>query len=247
MDRLTRHELKQDEFKESLDQLEHYVAAHLKEIVTLAILAIVVVGSAVGMKYYLNQQEINANLDLASALKTFQAYVGTVAPGSMPAGTESYPTAADRYRAALQKFNAIVAKYRLFPRPTAVGIALYHAGLCESLLGNSASAINILQEASRDRDREIASLAQLALAEEFLKTGKTQEADRIYQNLADHPTLTVPRASALLALADSFKNSQPARARQLYGQIQKEFGSEPSVAQILREDMAESPQSRSAQ
>jgi tetratricopeptide (TPR) repeat protein len=242
MDRLTRHELKQDEFKESLDQLEHYVAAHLKEIVTLAILAIVVVGSAVGMKYYLNQQEINANLDLASALKTFQAYVGTVAPGSMPAGTESYPTAADRYRAALQKFNAIVAKYRLFPRPTAVGIALYHAGLCESLLGNSAVAINTLQEASRDRDREIASLAQLALAEEFLKTGKTQEADRIYQNLADHPTLTVPRASALLALADSFKNSKPARARQLYEQIQKEFGSEPSVAQILREDMAEPPQ-----
>jgi hypothetical protein len=45
-----------------------------------------------------------------------------------------------------------------------------------------------------------------------------------------------------LALADSFKNSQPARARQLYGQIQKEFGSEPSVAQILREDMAEPPQ-----
>jgi tetratricopeptide (TPR) repeat protein len=165
----------------------------------------------------------------------------------MPAGTESYPTAADRYKAALQKFNAIVAKYRLFPRPTAAGIALYHAGLCESLLGNSAAAINTLQEASRDRDREIASLAQSALAEEFLKTGKTQEADRIYQNLADHPTLTVPRASALLALADSFKNSQPARARQLYGQIQKEFGSEPSVAQILREDMAESPQSRSAQ
>jgi tetratricopeptide (TPR) repeat protein len=247
MDRLTRHELKQDEFKESLDQLEQYMAAHLREIVTVAILAIVVVGAAVGMKYYLSQQEINANLDLASALKTFQAYVGTFAPGSMPAGTESYPTAADRYKAALQKFNAIVAKYRLFPRPTAAGIALYHAGLCESLLGNSAAAINTLQEASRDRDREIASLAQSALAEEFLKTGKTQEADRIYQNLADHPTLTVPRASALLALADSFKNSQPARARQLYGQIQKEFGSEPSVAQILREDMAESPQSRSAQ
>ena len=242
MDRLTRHELKQDEFKESLDQLEQYVATHLKEIVTVAILAIVVVGAAVGMKYYLSQQEINANLDLASALKTFQAYVGTFAPGSMPAGTESYPTAADRYKAALQKFNAIVAKYRLFPRPTAAGIALYHAGLCESLLGNSAAAINTLQEASRDRDREIASLAQSALAEEFLKTGKTQEADRIYQNLADHPTLTVPRASALLALADSFKNSQPARARQLYGQIQKEFGSEPSVAQLLREEMAEPPQ-----
>ena len=242
MDRLTRHELKQDEFKESLDQLEQYVVGHLKEIVTVAILAIVVVGSAVGMKYYLAEQEASANLDLASALKTFQAYVGTFAPGSMPPGTESYPTTAERNKAALGKFNAIVGKYRLFPRPKAVGIALYHAGLCESLLGNSAAAINTLQEASRDRDREIASLAQLALAEEFLKTGKTQDADRIYQNLADHPTVTVSRASALLALADSLKNSQPARARQLYDQIWKEFGSDPSVARILREEMAQAPQ-----
>ncbi len=242
MDRLTRHELKQDEFKESLDQLEHFVTAHLKEIVTVAILAIMVVGSAVGMKYYLSQQEANANLDLAGALRTFQAYVGIFAPGSMPASTESYPTTADRNKAALLKFNAIVAKYRLFPRPKAVGIALYHAGLCESLLGNTTAATNTLQEASRDGDRDIASLAQLALADEFLTTGKTQEADRIYQNLADHPTLAVPRASALMALADSLKSSQPARARQLYDQIRKEFGSEPAVAQILREEMADLPQ-----
>jgi tetratricopeptide (TPR) repeat protein len=160
----------------------------------------------------------------------------------MPPGTESYPTTADRYKAALLKFNAITAKYRLFPRPKAVGIALYHAGLCESLLGNTTVAINTLQEASRDGDRDIASLAQLALADEFLKTGKTQEADRIFQNLADHPTLTVSRATALMALADSMKSSQPARARQLYDQIRKEFGSEPAVAQILREEMADLPQ-----
>ena len=242
MDRLTRHELKQDEFKESLDQLEQYMTAHLKEIVTVAILAIVVVGSAVGMKYYLSEQEANANLDLAGALRTFQAYVGIVAPGSMPPGTENYPTTVDRNKAALLKFNAIAAKYRLFPRPKAVGIALYHAGLCESLLGNTTVAINTLQEASRDGDRDIAALAQLALANEFLKTGKTQEADRIYQNLADHPTLTVPRATALMALADSMKSSQPARARQLYDHIRKEFSSEPAVAQILREEMADLPQ-----
>jgi len=247
MDRLTRHELKQDEFKQSLDQLEQFMAAHLKEIVTVAILAIVVVGSAVGMKYYLGEQEANANLDLAAALKTFQAYVGNVAPGSLPPGTESYPTTTDRYKAALLKFNAIGAKYRLFPRPKAVGIALYHAGLCEAFLGNSAAAINTLQEAGRDRDRDIASLAQLALADEFIKTGKTQEADRIYQNLADHPTLTVPRASALMALADSLKSSQAARARQIYDQIRKEYGSEPAVAQILKEEMADLPPGGGAQ
>jgi predicted negative regulator of RcsB-dependent stress response len=247
MDRVTRHELKQDEFKESLDQLEQFMAAHLKEIVTVAILAVIVVGSAVGMKYYLGEQETNANLDLAAALRTYQAYVGVVAPGSLPAGTESYPTTADRYKAALLKFSALVAKYRLYPRPKAVGIALYHAGLCEAFLGNTAAATNTLQEASREGDRNIASLAQLALADVFLKAGKTPEAEKIYQNLADHPTLTVPRASALLAMAESLKNAQPARARQLYDQIRKEYSSEPSVAEILKEEMADQPQSGGAQ
>jgi lipopolysaccharide biosynthesis regulator YciM len=115
-------------------------------------------------------------------------------------------------------------------------------GICESLLGNSAAAINTLQEASRDGDREIAALAQFALAGEFLKTGKKQQAVTIYQNLAEHPSLAVPRASALLAMADALTESQPARARQLYEQIQREFGSDASVAQALREQMAELPQ-----
>jgi tetratricopeptide (TPR) repeat protein len=246
MDRLTRHELKQDEFRESLDQLEEYLKAHLREILTAVILVVVVVGSAAGLQYYLGQEEANANLDLAAALRTFQAYVGTVTPGSTPPDTETYATSADKYKAALEKFNAIMLKYRMFPRPKAVGIALYHVGICQSLLGNSTGAINTLQEASHDRDREIATLAQFALASEFLKIGKKPEATKIYETLADHPSLAVPRASALLAMADALKDSQPARARQLYDQIQKEFGSDPSVAQALRQQMAEIPPVQSA-
>jgi tetratricopeptide (TPR) repeat protein len=242
MDRLTRHELKQDEFREGLDQIEQYFTAHIKEIVTVAILVIVVVGSAGGLKYYLAQQEASANMELASALRTFQAYVGNATPDTLGAGSETFSNATDKYQKARDQFKAIVLKYRMFPRPEAASIALYHVGICESLLGNSSAAITTLQEASRDRDREIAALAQFALAGEFLKTGKKQEAIRIYQNLADRPSLAVPRASALLALADALKDSQPAKARQLYDQVQGEFGSDPSVAQAVRQQLAELPQ-----
>jgi tetratricopeptide (TPR) repeat protein len=242
MDRLTRHELKQDEFRESLDELEQYLKAHLKEILTVTILVVVVVGLAGGLKYYVAQQDASANIELASALKTFQAYVGTVTPETLGAGSEAFLNATDKYQKAQEQFNAIVLKYRMFPRPKAVSIARYHVGVCESLLGNSAAAINTLQEASRDGDRNIAALAQFALAGEFLKTGKKQEAVEIYQNLADHPRLAVPRASALLALADALKESQPARARQLYEQIQREFGSDASIAEAMRQQIAELPQ-----
>lgn len=242
MDRLTRHELKQDEFRETLDQLEQYLKAHLKEILTVAILVIVVVGLAGGLKYYLDQQEASANVELASALRTFQSYVGTVNPETLGAESGTFLNAADKYQKAREQFNAIVLKYRMFPRPKAVSIARYHVGVCESLLGNSAAAINSLQEASRDGDREIAALAQFALAGEFLKSGKKQEAVAIYQHLVDHPSLAVPKASALLALADSLKDSQPGQARKLYDQIQKEFGSDASIAETLKQQMAGLPQ-----
>src|SRR5271157_619305 len=106
MDRLTRHELKQDEFRDVLDQLEQYLKTHLKEILTAAILVIVVVGLAGGLKHYLDQQEVSANVELASALRTFQAYVGPPAPDTLGAGSESFPTAAEKYKKAQEQFNA---------------------------------------------------------------------------------------------------------------------------------------------
>ena len=242
MDRLTRHELKQDELRATLDQLDHYLIAHLKEILTVVILIVVVVGAAVGLKYYLNQQEASANIELASALQTFQAYVGNVAPQTLGAGSETFLNSAEKYQKARDQFNAMVLKYRMFPRPKASRIALYHVGICESLLGNSAAAIHVLQEAGRDSDREIAALAQFALAGELLKTGKKQDAMKIYQNLADHPSLAVPEVSAQLALADALKESQPAQARQLYNRIQKELGSDISIANAVKQQMADLPQ-----
>jgi len=242
MDRVTRHELKQDEFRETLDRIEEYLKGHFKEILTAGTLIIVVAGLAGGLRYYLDQQEVNANIELASALRTFQSYVGAVTPGTLGAESENFSTAADKYRKARDQFNAIVSKYRVYPRPKAVSIARYHVGICEGLLGDSAAAIKTLQEASRDRDREIATLAEFALAGEFLKTGKKQEAVAIYQDLATHPSLAVPKASAQLALADSLKDSQPEQARKLYEEVQKEFGSDASLAEALKQQMAGVPQ-----
>ena len=242
MDRLTRHELKQDEFRETLDELDQYLIAHLKEILTVAILVIVVVGAAWGLRFYLNQQEASANIELSSALRTFEAYVGNASPETLGAGSETYLNSADKYQKARDQFNAIVLKYRMFPRPKAARIALYHVGICQSLLGNSTAAISTFQEAGRDSDREIASLARFALASEFLTTGKKQEALKLYQELVDHPTLAVPKASAQLAMADALKDSQPAQARQLYDRIQKEFGSDVSIAEAVKQQMADLPQ-----
>ena len=238
MDRLTRHQLKQDEFRDTLEQIEAYIKQHYQEILNYTIIVVAVVGLTGGLKYYTNRQEAQANADLGVALDTFRAYVGQASPGADAAGTPSFTSAQDKYKKALEQFQVILDKYKMPPRPKAVEIARYQAGVCQALLENHAAAIQTLQEASQDRDRELASLAKFALAGEFAKAGKTQNAVNLYRDLADHPTLSVPRASALLALANMYRSSQPAQARQIYEQLGKEFASNATISQSIKQQMA---------
>jgi tetratricopeptide (TPR) repeat protein len=238
VDRQHRHELKQDEFKDTLVQLEEYLKKHYKEILNVSIIVVVVVGLGVGLKYYTEHQEAAANADLGEALATFRAYVGQPTPGQSQPGGATYSTAPEKYKKALQQFDAILDKYKTPPRPKAVEIARYQAGVCQALLDDHMGAIRTLTEASMDHDAEIAALAKFALAGELAKSGKTPEAAKLYQELADHPTITVPKASALLALADAYRESQPAKAREIYERVEKEFASNATVSQAVKQQIA---------
>jgi tetratricopeptide (TPR) repeat protein len=241
VERQHRHQLKQDEFKDSLVQIEEYFKKHYKEMLNIAITVLVAVVVVGGLKYYWDRQEAGASSDLGQALTTFRAYVGQQTPGQTEPGGVTYATEEEKYKKALQQFDAILDKYKLPPRPKAVAIARYQAGVCQALLGDSTGAIRTLTEASMDRDVEVAAMAKFALAGELAKTGKTAEAVKLDQDLADHPTLTVPKASALLALADAERQSQPAKARQVYDQVAKEFAANSAVAQAVKEQMASLP------
>jgi tetratricopeptide (TPR) repeat protein len=237
--RLTRHELKKDEFRTTYEEFERFAKEHYKEIASAVGILIVVVGSAAGLKLYLERQEAQAAIQLGAALRTFRAYVGApTPPGSPGSEIETFPTARERYKKALDRFTEISRK---FPRTKAAEIAAYHAGVCQAELGDQAAAIKTLQGASGASDRTIASLAQLALAGELARTGKLEEARKLYQNLADHPTLTVPRATALLEMAEAYRGTQPAQARRIYEGLEKEFGSDPALAQAIRQQMASLP------
>ena len=224
MARLTRHELKQDEFRTTFEQFERLVKERYKEILAVAGLAAVIVGSTLGLKIYSERQEGAANARLSAAIRTFRAYVGPQPSGGLLSDADTFPTAREKYKKALGQFTEITRK---FPRTTAAAVARYHVGVCQAELGNQAEALKTLQEASRASDREISSLA---------------EAGKLYQKLADHPTLTVPKAAALFAMADAYRASQPARALQIYEQLQKDRNTDATLAQAIRQQIASLPQ-----
>jgi hypothetical protein len=235
LDRQTRHQIKQDDLQATYQKFEHLIKQHGRDIALIAGVIIVVVGGAVGFKEYQSRQESAANVQLQTALNTFDAYVGAAAPGSLGASAVTYPTSQAKYKKALDQFTTVYEKY---PRTKAAAIARIHVGVCQGLLGNETGAVKTLQDASQDSNAEISSLARFTLAGELAKTGKLADAEKICLDLSEHPTLTVPRATALMSLADAERATQPAKAKQIYEQLQKEFGSDQTLAQLLKQQIA---------
>ncbi len=235
---LTRRELKQDELRTSLQQLEQFAKEHYREVVVSAVAVLLMAAGVLGWRTYSERREAEANAALGAALKTFRASVGSPTPDLQGTAAPTFATASDKYKKALQQFTDIMAR---FPRQPAAEIARYHAGICQSELGNHDAAIKTLQEATRTRDANLASLAKFALAGEYLKAGRQADAVKIYQQLADHPTTAVPRATALVALADALRARQPGQARQLYERVQKEFASDTTLTTAMQQQIDSLP------
>ena len=211
MAHISRHELKEDRLRTSYEEFEEFVKTRYKEIATVAGIVIVVVGLVAGLRQYQDRREAEANEALGAALKTFRAYVGVLPQGSFAPGLQTYPTARDKYKKAQEQFLGVIQNHSRVPEPKTVAVARYHLGLCQSLLGDQSAAVKTLQEAAGDSDRNIAALARFALAGEFQKTGKVDEAVKIYQDLAARPTPTVPEATAKLRWRMPIAPPSPAR------------------------------------
>jgi tetratricopeptide (TPR) repeat protein len=242
--RLTRHELKEDRINTAFEQYQQFGKEHYREIALFLAVGLVVVGLVFGLKLLIDRQEQLANAQLGAALESFRAYVGTPASGTLAPQTQTFPTAREKYNKALSQFSVItnVTGYpRLLPQQKAVRIARYHVGLCQAELGEDAGAIKTLTAVKDDRDPEIASLARFALAEELVKTGKNADAVKLFQQLIDHPTSTVPKATAELALANAYRDTQPAQARQIYQRMQIEFASDNLLADAVKQQIASLP------
>lgn len=242
MAHISRHELKQDELRTTYEEFEDFVKQNSRQIAAVAGIVIVVAGLAVGLKTYQARREAEANQALGAALKSFRAYVGEMPQSALMPGLVTFPTQQDKYKKAQAQFQEVITKFASTPEPTAVAVARYHVGLCQSFLGDSAAALKTLEESSRGSDPNIASLAQFALAGEYLKAGKAADATRIFQQLAAKPTAAVPESAAKLALADAYRTTEPKKAREIYQQIEKQFASNTTIAQAVKEKISTLPQ-----
>jgi TolA-binding protein len=235
----TRHQLKQDTFSRvtigAAEKTAHWSVEHRKTLVAGAMVVAVIAAVVAGGWYYLSAQDEKASFDLAVAVRTQET---PIRPAGTPAQPDfpSFASAKERSDAAKKEFQAIVDKY---PHTRTADMARYFLGVTAANAGDNAAAENTFKAVASAGNRELASVAKLALASLYGNTNRTKEAAALYQELINQPTSSVSKATAQLQLAELYQTSnQPLDAKRLYEQIKKDNPG-PEAVQIATQKLAE--------
>lgn len=220
----TRHQLKQNSFAETTVETISWARDHQSKLGAAAIALAVVIALVIGGWAFTNYRNQQANQELSSALQKYNAPIRPAGDPAIP-GVLSYATGAERAKAANADFARIADKYSYTRNGR---IARYFEGITFHDLGDDPAAEKQLQQVAGSWDKEIASLAKLALASVYQDTGKTQQAVDLYKALAEKPTVTVGKTTAEFELANLYENNhQPLEAIKLYEKMQKDYPTNP--------------------
>lgn len=222
----TRRQLKEDRFVETAQGAAEWTAAHRKPVIVSAVALIVVVAGTLSFIAWRTRQNDAANLALGSALRVFNATLRPAGAPVTPENKDDFSSAAERGKAAEKQLKSVADQYS---HTNAGHIARYLAGVAAMQAGDNAGAEQQLKAAADSGDKNIAALAKMALANYYRGNNKLADATRIYKDLADHPTDTVSKAAAELAMADMYESTDPKEAISIYQQIQKEDPNSPAA------------------
>jgi predicted negative regulator of RcsB-dependent stress response len=214
VDAQTRSALKkEDPFIHSTQAGLDWIAENRGKALRIAIGVLVVIALVVAGVVVYQQRSAAAANAFGSAVSVYSTPIADPAQPAAP-GMKTFATVADRAKVANPLFEDVAKRYG---STTAGQNALFFAAVTAAEMGNNAAAEAGFRKAGDLHDANIASLAHLALANLLTQHGQTGEAIRLYQNLINHPTATVPAATAQLQLAQLYEaNNNAAEANKIY-------------------------------
>ena len=131
MARLTRHELKKDEFADRLATVSHAFTQNRRKIVLGGGTVLLVVAVSVGVLLYLRSRQAKASDALSTALATYHALVAPAPPQGT--NIQHFKTREEKYKEALRQFTEVSGQFR---RHRQGRWSRYYAALCQRELGN---------------------------------------------------------------------------------------------------------------
>jgi predicted negative regulator of RcsB-dependent stress response len=216
MDTQTRHALKSDAFVTATKSGLHWIDDHRGKVYTAAIVVVVLCLVVIGGYFYNQQRNAQAAVEFGAAMDVYNAPIAEPGVATAP-GVTTYPSAADRARAAANKFDAIATKYRF---TVTADNARYFAGLTFFEAGENATAESTLKVVAASWDRNLADLAKCTLATLYHQTGRDASAIDLLNQVAAKPSSTVSSSQAKLELAQLYDSSnRPDDAKRIYADL----------------------------
>ena len=150
-------------------------------------------------------------------MNAYSGRVGPPAPGEpVDPGEMSYPDETAKSNDALAKFTKVADKYG----STNPGrLARYYAALCLENLDKQNQALEELKKISSGGDKELASMAQYQMAVIYARTGKTDDAVKLFRALADKPSPVCAPAPCTTGIGGAvLRQTNPKEAANVYQQ-----------------------------
>ena len=222
---ISRKELKTDKIHDAIEHSAEAVYSHKQ--ITLGVLLVVLAGAVIWASWtiYHDRQTATASAMLDVAMRAYSARIGSTPADPVDPKEISYPDEKARATDALAKFTQVADKY---PNTNPGRLARYYAALCLEDLEREQQALENLRKLSSISDKELADMAKFQIGIVDARMGKTDEAVKIFRDLADkQQSVFVPRPLALLEMANAMKQKNPKEAANVYQQIKKEYPDTP--------------------
>lgn len=224
--------MKRDALVDSAQSALEWLEEHKSEAILSAVILVVVVAIGVGSTLFYQHRQAEASAGFGAAMDIYSAPVAQPGEPAQP-GVRTYPSSTARAEAANGEFVKVADSYG---STDAGKQALYFSGLTYMEMGKTAEAESTLKKTVKDGDKNLASLANLALVSLYQQSGRTQDAIGLLQKLAANPTTTVPVGESKLELAGIYEQTNPEQAKQIYAQL-KDKDSKTAAGQIAAQKL----------
>jgi tetratricopeptide (TPR) repeat protein len=237
VDQQTKHALKHDQFIDTTNHGLEWASENRRSvIVTSAILLAVIIVVVGGVLLY-HSRASQASVAFGAAMQAYQTPLAQ--PGQpVPPGVKTYPSVAERAKAANALFMSVADQYSMTPDGK---VARYFGGLTAMEEGQNASAESTLKQVADGWNRDLGALAKLALAQLYRQTGRDSQAVEIYNELTAKPSTTVSAGLAQLQLAELYETqNKPEMAKKIYAQL-KDKDAKGAAGQLAAQKLNPAP------
>ena len=225
MDQQTKKALKHDQFVDTTTHSLEWASENRRSLIATSVIVLAAILIVVGGVLFYNSRATQASVAFGAAMQAYQTPLA--APGqAVPPGIKTYPSVAERAKAANDLFLGVADKYGMTPDGK---VARYFAGLAYMEEGQNGPAESTLKQVAGGWNADLAALAKLSLAQLYRQTGRDSQAIDLYNELTAKPTTTVPGGLAQLQLAELYESQgKPELAKKIYAQLKDKDAKGPA-------------------